>query len=287
MSHFSIAGLQLELSGQDNLYVIQKEIDGLKSRFPWVDMVVLAELCTFGPSLSRAQELPGEAEQLYCDIAVKHNIWLITGSMFERRNGEVFNTSSVINPEGEVVKRYRKMFPFYPYEKGVSAGEEFAIFDVPGVGRFGLQVCYDSWFPEVSRTLAWMGAEVILCPTMTNTIDREMEVVLARANAVSNQCYFFSVNSAGKLGNGRSVVVGPEGNVIYEAGTTTEIIPIEVDLEHVRRVRDRGMHGLGQTLKSFRDSNVKFLPYIEGHDKSKALAGLGELKVPQSQAEKK
>jgi predicted amidohydrolase len=282
MSHFSIAGLQMELSDQDNLYVIQKEIEKVKRIFPWVDMIVLSELSTFGPSTAHAQELPGEAEQFYCDIAAKHNIWLIPGTLFERANGKVYNTASVINTKGEVVERYRKMFPFYPYEKGVEPGKEFVVFDVPDVGRFGVSICYDQHFPEITRTLAWMGAEVIICPTMTNTLDRDVELSISRTNAIVGQCYFININVAGRIGNGKSIVVGPDGDVIYQAGEKTEIIPIELDLEHVRRTRERGAFGLGQTLKSFRDSKVKFPAYIEGHDKSAALNSLGELRMPQS-----
>ncbi len=280
MSHFSIAGLQLEISSQDNLYLIQKEIENLKKTFPWVDMVVLGELSTFGPGTAYAQRLPSEAEQFYCDIAAKHEIWLIPGSVFERADGKIYNTCPIINPQGEVVDRYRKMFPFYPYEKGVSAGDRFVVFDVPDVGRFGVSICYDQWFPEISRTLAWMGAEVIICPTMTNTIEREVELSIARTNAVVSQSYFFNINVAGKVGKGRSIVVGPDGDVIYQAGETTEIIPIEIDMEHVRRVRERGLLGLGQTLKSFRDSKVIFPPYVEGHNQSEPLNSLGELAMP-------
>ncbi len=87
--------------------------------------------------------------------------------MYELAGDHVYNTASVIDPAGEVVGRYRKMFPFEPYERGISAGDEFLVFDVPEVGRFGVSICYDTWFPEVPRTLAAMGAEVILRPTLT------------------------------------------------------------------------------------------------------------------------
>jgi predicted amidohydrolase len=83
------------------------------------------------------------------------------------------------------------MYPFEPYEQGVTPGEEFCVFDIPEVGRFGVSICYDMWFPETTRTLAWMGAEVILHPTMTGTIDRDAELAIVRASAVTNQVYFF------------------------------------------------------------------------------------------------
>ncbi len=280
MSHFAIAGLQLELQAQNNLYLIQKEIELAKLRFPWIDMFLLGELATFGASTTAAQTLPGEAEKIYCETARAQNVWIIPGSLFENRDGKVYNTTPVINPQGEVVARYSKMFPFLPYEKGVEAGSDFCVFDVPDVGRFGVSICYDMWLPETTRTLAWMGAEVILHPTMTNTIDRDVEIALARSNAVSNQCYFFDINVAGRLGNGRSVVVGPAGEVIHQAGEKHEIIPVEVDLAHLRRSRERGLYGLGQPLKSFRDSKVTFPPYVEGHANSEALQALGPLEVP-------
>lgn len=69
---------------------------------------------------------------------------------------------SVIDPEGRVVVRYRKMFPFRPYSVDVDTGTDFVVFDVPDVGAFGLSIRYDIWFPEHARTLACMGAEVIL-----------------------------------------------------------------------------------------------------------------------------
>ncbi len=282
MSRFSIAGLQLELSGQDNLYVIQKEIEAVKTSFPWVDMVVLSELSTFGPSPSRAQPSGGEAEQFYCGIAEKHNIWLIPGSIHESIGDKVYNMAPVINPRGEVVERYRKIFPFYPYEKGITAGDQFVVFDIPDVGRFGVSICYDQWFPEITRTLTWMGAEVILCPTMTGTIDRDLELSISRTNAAIGQCYFFNINVAGNLGNGRSIVVGPDGAVIHQAQTGREVIPIEIDLDLVRRVRKRGSLGLGQVVKSFRDNTVKFPPYRENHDESIGFAELGTLSMPGS-----
>jgi hypothetical protein len=71
------------------------------------------------------------------------------------------------------------------------------------------------------------------------------------------------INGVGDVGNGRSVVVGPAGDVLYQAGTSEELIPIELDLDRVRRSREVGLRGLGQPLKSFRDSPVRF-PIYDG-----------------------
>lgn len=280
MSHFAVAGIQLELSAQDNLHLARAELERVKLRFPWVDMVVMAELSLFGPNTANAQPMPGRVEEALRAMARDLDLWLIPGSLHESDGGRIYNTTPVINPRGEVVARYRKMFPFLPYEKGITAGSDFVVFDVPKVGRFGVSICYDMWFPETTRTLAWMGAEVIIHPTMTNTIDRDLELAIARTSAAVNQCYVVDINCAGRLGNGRSIVVGPDGSVIHQAGIGYEIIPVELDLELVRRSRRRGLLGLGQVLKSFRDSKVKFPPYLQGHDQSASLRELGPLVVP-------
>jgi predicted amidohydrolase len=282
MSPFAIAGLQLALSSGDNFARIEREIAVTLARFPWVQMIVLGELATFGPVLSRAEPLPGPAEERYQALARRHGIWLVPGSIYERHAGLVYNTASAIDPEGRVVARYRKIYPFLPYETGVAHGSEIVTFDVPQVGRFGLSICYDQWFPEVARALAWQGAEVIIHPTMTGTIDREQELVLARANAIVNQCYFIDINSAGSLGNGRSIMVGPEGEVLHRAGEVDEIMPIFIDVDRVRQCRSHGIKGLGQMLKSFRDTRVRFPCYDETGEgaQSPSLDQLGPLSLP-------
>jgi predicted amidohydrolase len=151
-------------------------------------------------------------------------------------------------------------------------------FDVPGAGRFGLSICYDMWFPETTRQLVAMGAEVILHPTMTNTIDREVELTVARASAVMFQTYFFDINSTGGLlGYGRSIICGPDGEILHQAGTAKECIPIIVDFDRVQRSRRRGSLGLGQPVKSFRDTPVKF-PFYDGPS-SPYLDSLGPLEM--------
>jgi predicted amidohydrolase len=280
MSKFSIAGLQLALPNADNRERIERDVALCMARFPWVDMVVLAELASFGPALAHAEPLPGETEQRYQALAKKHRIWLLPGSIYERQGERVYNTASVINPSGEVVARYRKIYPFLPYEVGVTHGSEAVVFDVPGVGRFGVSICYDGWFPEVSRALVWQGAEVILHPTMTGTIDRPQELVIAQANAIMNQCYFIDINNAGALGNGRSILVGPEGEVLHQAGEQNEVIPVTVDLDYVRATRTHGLKGLGQVLKSFRDTPRAWPCYDAASAPAEQLTALGPLVLP-------
>ena len=286
MPTFTVAGLQLELPNADNVDLCLHEIRLAKVRYPWLDMILLPELASLGTALDRAQLLPGPAERRYATLARELGIWLLPGSVYERSRGKIFNTVPVIDPSGKVIARYRKMFPWTPYERGVTPGTKFVVFDVPGIGRFGVSTCYDGWFPEISRSLAWLGAEVILHPTLTGSIDRDVELAIARTNAVSNQCYFLDLNCAAPLGVGRSIFCGPGGEVLHQAESGREIIAVELDLEHVRRCRRSGWNGLGQPLKSFRDSQLRFPCYRVTARPSPALARLGPIRSPTSAVRK-
>lgn len=276
MSKIGIAGLQLEAINGDNLDAMETEIDAVTKRFPWVDMVVLAELNGYGTDPTLAQAMPGAFEARFREVAKRNDIWLIPGSVMELSGSNTYNTAPVINPDGEVVTRYQKQFPWLPYEKDVTPGADSVVFDVPGVGRFGLSICYDMWFQETIRGLSCMGAEVILHPSLTSTMDRDVEKCMVRASGAMHQCYFFDVNVAGPLGVGQSIVAGPGGEIVYEAGRGRDIFPLRLDLDYVRDVRSNGWQGLGQPLKSFRDSDINF-PHYEKTYVSESLDSLGPI----------
>ncbi|HVW67878.1 MAG TPA: carbon-nitrogen hydrolase family protein [Steroidobacteraceae bacterium] len=280
MGTFSIAALQLELAKADNTGLLLEEIRGAHRRFPWVDLIVLPELASFGPDTALARPLPDAVEERYCELAAELGVWLIPGTLYERLGDAVFNTAPVIDPQGKVVARYRKMFPWLPYERGVAAGSDFVVVDVPEVGRIGVSICYDGWFPETTRSLVWMGAEIIVHPTLTSSIDRDLELAIARSSAACNQCYFVDVNTAGQLGLGRSIVCGPGGEVIHQAGSGREVFAVRLDLDHLRRCRDSGWHGLGQPLKGFRDCETDFPCYPPRQRRSVSLDGLGAVRLP-------
>jgi predicted amidohydrolase len=279
MTPFAIAGVQMYLTTASNLEAMKARIELTLHHYPWVNMVLFSELACFGPLLHHAQPLPGSAEEMLQDLSRKHRIWIVNGSMYERKDGAIFNTTSVIDPEGNIIGRYRKMFPFVPMEQGVAAGTEFLVFDVPEVGRFGVLNCYDMWFPETSRQITAMGAEVILHPVMTHTIDRDVDLAVAHATSAMMQCYVFDINGLGAGGNGHSAVFDPSGRVLFRGDVCEQIIPIEIDLEQVRRQRTNGIRGLGQLAKSFRDRPADFPVYGREFDRS-YLDSLGPLVQP-------
>ncbi|MCE5972521.1 carbon-nitrogen hydrolase family protein [Sinirhodobacter sp. WL0062] len=282
MTPFAIAGVQMYVNAlHPNTDGMLHRLDILMARFPWTQMVLFSELSPFGPLPKFAQPFHNDSLRQFQEAARKHNIWLIPGSMFERaEDGKIYNSSAVINPAGEIVASYRKMFPFRPYETEVEAGTEFCVFDVPGVGRFGLSICYDIWFPETTRQLTAQGVEVLLHPVLTGTTDRDAELAIARATAAQFQCYVFDVNGLGAGGNGRSCVVDPSATVLHQSAGQEDMFPIEVDLDLVRRQRETGIKGLGQVLKSFRDRSVDFPVYDRMSGTDAYLNSLGALEMP-------
>lgn len=278
MTPFAIAGIQTHISAiGSNVDHLKSRIDIAMRRFGWIDMILLSELAPFGPLIEKHPDDITPTLEAFCEIARNWQIWLVPGSIFERRGDKVFNTTVVINPSGEIIGRYDKLFPFLPYEVGVEGGSRFLTFDVPNVGRFGLSICYDLWFPETSRTLTSLGAEVILHPVLTGTTDRDVELAMARATAAQFQCFVIDVNGLGAGGLGRSCIVGPGGDLLYECRAEEEIFPIEIDIDQVRHQREFGQNGLGQVLKSFRDRNIEFDVYNRANADFNGLDALGPL----------
>ncbi len=236
----------------------ETELRALHARLPRTRLFLYPELylAALGPMSSRAprgysmqviaEPVPGPLTERLGALAAELSVWLLPGSVYELGEaGDVFNTALAFAPDGTLRARYRKCFPWRPWER-TAPGKEFVVFDVDGVGRAGLMVCYDGWFPEVARHLAWMGAEVIFQPTFTSTSDREQELVLARANAIVNQVYVVNVNAGGQPGPGRSIIVDPEGHVLQCASDGEEYLTDVLDLDVVSRVREFGSVGLNR-----------------------------------------
>ncbi|MFD1344130.1 carbon-nitrogen hydrolase family protein [Litorisediminicola beolgyonensis] len=288
MTPFAIAGVQMYVNPlESNVDAMIHRLDVLLARFPWTQMVLFSELAPFGPLDRFALPEHNEALEKFQIAARRNKVWLVPGSMFIKdEHGAIRNTSFVINPEGEIVAKYAKMFPFRPYESGITAGTEFCVFDVPEVGRFGLSICYDIWFPETTRQLTSMGVEVLLHPVLTGTTDRDAELSIARATAAQFQCYVFDVNGLGSGGVGKSCVVDPSATVLHQCAGQEDMFPIEIDLDMVRRQRETGMKGLGQVLKSFRDREADFPVYDRQSGADSYLQTLGPLEMPRQGSRK-
>ncbi len=280
MSLLGLAAIQTAAEAGGNFDLVEREIRSVAKRFPWVSMVATGELAIHGSSIDLAEPAGGPTEQRLSQLARETGLWIVPGSLYESRDGKIFNTTPIFDSAGRVVARYDKMFPFLPYEMNVTPGTDYVVFEAPGGPKVGVVICYDIWFPEVIRTLCALGAEVIIVPTMTNTIDRDVEVAIARANAAISQCYVVAINVAGEQGVGRSVVFGPGGECIHEAGAGREIVALELDMQQVSNARERGWNGLGQVLKSFRDMPAAFPMHESVSVRQKAMKNLGALEMP-------
>jgi formamidase len=254
----------------------EEHVRSARRAFPEVDLMVFPELyLTAVDAFTNggaddwerrvAEEIPGPLTDRVGKIAAKAKRWIVAGSINERRGDAVHNSAIVFSPDGELAAVYRKLFPWRPYETVDPGSDPAPVFEIPGKGTVGVMICYDGWFPEVARGLALRGAELIAQPTVTATPDREEEVVLARANAITNQVYLFNPNMVSTFGPGRSVGVDPEGRLLFEGGSGEELFVEVVDLDRVAEIRRRGTRGITRPWQHFLDGPREALlePYLD------------------------
>jgi len=253
------------------------EVERLHRDRPAAQLIAYPELHLCGPQAGAAahdvpspeelaEPMDGRRDKDLATLAGDLGIWLVPGSVYELGDdGRVYNTAPVYSPEGRRVAAYRKIFPWRPYET-CTPGSDFAVVDLGEHGRVGLSICYDAWFPEHARHLAWMGADLILNLVQTPTVDREQEVVLARANAITNQVFVASVNGAAPTALGRTMLVDPEGHVLSAAPSNENLVMTSVvDLGRAATVRRYGTAGLNRLWDQFRpEDQVLDLPAYSG-----------------------
>ena len=233
-----------------------------------------------------AETIPGPSTTFYGEIAKKHNIVLVT-SLFEKRAAGLYhNTAVVFEKDGSIAGMYRKNhIPDDPgfYEKFYFTPGDLGFNPIQtSVGKLGVLVCWDQWYPEAARLMALAGAELLIYPTaigwdMRDTVEeRERQkkawITVQRGHAVANGLPVVAVNrvgveedpsgqSAGINFWGNSFVTGPQGEFLYEAPTHEEVNQIiDIDLkrsEDVRRIwpflRDRRIDAYNDLLLRFRD----------------------------------
>lgn len=271
------AAQRAPLACEDPLEPFVSDVRATLAAHPEIEVLVYPELHLSGTEhlaeADRALALEAAAVPLQSvfvetlgDIARQHGIWLCPGSIGEiTPDGAFANTQLLFAPDGTLRAAYRKMFPWRPFEPH-RPGTEFVVQPMDGRDSvLGLSICYDAWFPEHSRQLAWLGADTILNIVKTTSPDREQELVLARANAIVNQNVVVSVNCAGPIGRGRSIVVGPEGFVMAEAGLGAETLIATVDSDRIADIRDAGTMGTNRVWSQFQPGDAEIpLPAYAG-----------------------
>ncbi len=215
------------------------------------DLVVLPELWSTAYDLERAQELASPLApspdlpdwfERFSRLALAHGVWL-TGSLLEHRNGRIYNTMPVYNPDGFLVGSYSKIHLFRLMEehRHLTPGEKTTLLELPW-GPTGLAICYDLRFPEIFRKYALEGARLIILPAEWPYPRRMHWRTLLRARAIENQCFVAACNRVGKSGDahffGASAVIGPSGERLIEGGETETILTVTMDLADVEAVRE-------------------------------------------------
>lgn len=233
-----------------------------------------------------AEPIPGPSTDFYGSVAKRCGVVLVT-SLFEKRaEGLYHNTAVVIEKDGTIAGRYRKMHipddPAY-YEKFYFTPGDLGFLPIQtSVGKLGVLVCWDQWYPEAARLMALQGAELLIYPTAigwesSDTVDEQQRqteawVTIQRGHAVANGLPVVSVNRVGHESDpsgqtngiqfwGNSFVVGPQGEFLVRASSDTEAVHVvEIDMqrsEQVRRwwpfLRDRRIDAYTDILKRFID----------------------------------
>lgn len=254
---------------KDNMARLEQKIEALAAQ--GAKLIVLQELhnslyfcqteCV--DNFDLAETIPGPSTRFFGDIARRLGVVIVT-SLFERRApGLYHNTAVVLESDGSIAGCYRKMHipddPAY-YEKFYFTPGDMGFKPInTSVGKLGIMVCWDQWFPEAARLMALAGADVLIYPTAigyesSDTPDeqqrqREAWTTVQRGHAVANGLPVVAVNRVGleedpsKQTNGiqfwgSSFVAGPQGELLYraEADKETEHV-IDIDLEHSEQVR--------------------------------------------------
>ena len=231
-----------------------------------------------------AEPIPGPSTARLSALAKQHGVVLVS-SLFEKRAAGLYhNTAVVFDADGSLAGKYRKMhIPDDPgfYEKFYFTPGDLGFTPIQtSVGKLGVLVCWDQWYPEAARMMALAGAELLLYPTAIGwdpsdaqaekNRQRDAWVLSHRGHAVANGLPVLSCNRVGHEASplgasgidfwGNSIVLGPQGEVIAEAGTDASLLLAKVDLqrsEHVRRIwpflRDRRIDAYSDLTKRYRD----------------------------------
>ena len=198
------------------------------------------------------ETIPGYTTQRLAAKAREHGVYIHCGSFYEQMPGEkrVSNTSVIIDPEGNILGRYRKIHVFDgTLQDGtvsresakVRPGDEIVTLDTP-LGILGMSICYDIRFPELYRLLALKGAQVLFAPAnFTHATGQDHWEIILRARAIENGCYLVAADQTGQKdlyrAYGNSMIVDPWGRVLARADEEPGVIYGEIDLDRVAQVR--------------------------------------------------
>lgn len=212
------------------------------------DVIVLPEMWNTGYALDRIQELADpmgqETSSMLSEFARKHSIQVVGGSVAERIDDRIYNSMYVFNRNGEQIAKYSKihLFRLMDEEKFLQAGQHTVTFELEEM-KAGASICYDIRFPELSRTLALGGAQVLFVPAEWPHPRLHHWRTLLIARAIENQMYVVACNRVGTSGEtdffGHSLIIDPWGEIIAEGDERETIVTGTLDCKLTDEVRGR------------------------------------------------
>jgi predicted amidohydrolase len=188
-------------------------------------------------ALPFAEEIPGPSSEVLERESRRLGMHIVCG-LLERDGDTLRNAAVLVGPDG-LVGTYRKThLPFLGVDRFVVPGDELNVYDTP-LGRIGVEICYDLRFPEVTRTLALKGADIVAHPTNFPIAAKVQTELITVARAAENRIYLLTANRVGKERSGEfcgwSQIVDPYGTRLAEAGETEEALLVgDVDVEKAR-----------------------------------------------------
>jgi predicted amidohydrolase len=191
--------------------------------------------------LEQAETMHGATVTLLRRLAKERQLFIVGGSLAEKRDGRLYNTVAALSETGEIAAKYRKAH-LYPQEEAevFSQGDEWILTEYAGA-RLGLICCYDIYFPEFTRNLALRGARILALPLLVKESIAEAQL-LARARALENSCFVIMANQAREAAAGRSLIIAPDGRIVAEAGPDEEILMAEIDPRSLAYQRQERNH---------------------------------------------
>jgi predicted amidohydrolase len=187
--------------------------------------------------LSYAEEVPGPSTEALERACERLDVYAVCGLL--QRDGDLLRNAAVlVGPQGLIGTYWKTHLPFLGVDRFVTPGDELTVYDTP-LGRIGVEICYDLRFPEVTRTLALKGADIVAHPTNFPVAARIQTELITVARAAENRIYLLTANRVGKERGGEfcgwSQIVDPFGTRLAEAGATEEALLVaEVDVEKAR-----------------------------------------------------
>jgi predicted amidohydrolase len=188
-------------------------------------------------ALPYAEEIPGPATDALAEACRRLDVHVVCG-LLERDGDALLNAAALVGPDG-LIGVYRKThLPYLGVDRFVDPGDELSVWETP-LGRIGIEICYDLRFPEVTRTLALQGADIVAHPTNFPLAARVQTELITCARAAENRVYLLTANRVGKERWGEfcgwSQIVDPYGTRLAEAGETGEALLVaEIDVEQAR-----------------------------------------------------